>query len=199
MSIIVSDCKTNKRMLRDQIKEKRLRLSKETIRLCGQCFLKRLERWPVYLQAGTVMIYIAVRGEAETSFIAADVLDRRKKLLVPVCQPEEGRMFAAELHSLDELSSGNFGIPEPDIKSSHLYDPQQIDLIIVPCLACSKEGDRLGYGGGYYDKFLSQCSSDCEKTALLYYFQLLDNVPAEDHDVRLDYLITPSEIINVNL
>lgn len=188
--------KLRKEILRDQIKKIRSQLPAETIHLCGQLFIKQLEQWPVYLQARTVMIYIAVRGEAETSFIADDIQNKRKTLIVPVCKEEEGKMFASELHSLDELTTGKYGIPEPETVFYRPFDPKKIDLIIIPCIACSKKGDRLGYGGGYYDQFLKKLDPDCAKAALLYPFQIHESLPAEVHDEQVDYLITPAEIIN---
>lgn len=103
-------------------------------------------------------------------------------------------MHAHILTNLDDLEVGSLNIPVPPA-SSHIIDPQDLDLIIVPCLTCSRDGCRLGYGGGYYDRYLS-AASRATKVILCRHDLLCDELPLEEHDVPVDIVITEQEIID---
>ena len=98
-------------------------------------------------------------------------------------------MDAVIIHSLDNLSKDKYGILEPD-EDINPIEVDAIDLVILPGLAFDNKGGRLGYGGGYYDKYLSNISDNAVKVALCYDFQVIDTVPMEEHDICTDLLIT---------
>jgi 5-formyltetrahydrofolate cyclo-ligase len=85
-------------------------------------------------------------------------------------------------------SVGSFGIPEPS--SGKVIGYNQIDLAIIPGVAFDMSGNRIGFGKGIYDRCLCMLRPDCMKLALAYKFQLLDEIPVEDHDIKIDKIFT---------
>jgi len=95
---------------------------------------------------------------------------------------------------LEELAPGSYGIPEPK-DSAQVVLPENIDVILVPGLAFDRSGNRLGYGKGYYDHYLLALSQEALVVGIGYDECLYDEIPAEDHDVRMDYIVTPTEVL----
>ena len=104
-------------------------------------------------------------------------------------------MTARRIRSLDELRAGKYGILEPDAAAEEL-PPEQIGLIIVPALACDRQGYRLGYGGGYYDRFLSHTGA--VRMALCAEARLLSRLPHEPFDMRCNYVITERQVLHTD-
>jgi 5-formyltetrahydrofolate cyclo-ligase len=98
-----------------------------------------------------------------------------------------------EILSLDNLQSARFGLLEPERDVGLMVEPDDLDLVIVPGVAFDRRGNRLGFGGGYYDRFFERCNAT--RVGLAYAFQVVDDIPAEDHDVKIDWLVTEDEVI----
>ena len=94
----------------------------------------------------------------------------------------------------EDLVPGFMDIPEPTA-SCEPVDPQEVDLVLVPGVAFDRQGNRLGYGGGYYDRFLQQCAAP--RVALAFATQLVDHVPTEPHDLRVHAVVTDEEVIRI--
>ena len=153
----------------------------------------RLEEW---YYADTVHIYVsALNNEADTLGLIYKMFDSGKRVVVPKCGKEEHRLLNIRIESFDELSVGKFGLMEPCYKTEREVAPSDFDLVISPLLAFDRKGDRLGFGGGYYDNLLGECR--CPRIGLGYSFQEVDAVPVEPHDEKLDIIITDKEIIRV--
>jgi len=105
-------------------------------------------------------------------------------------------MHAHVLTSMNDLQEGLLGIPTPS-KESPIIAPQDIDLVVVPCLACDTSGYRIGYGGGYYDRYLAS-ARQATSVALCRESLLLEQVPREAHDIPVDIVITNARIISVS-
>jgi len=100
------------------------------------------------------------------------------------------------IKNFDELEPGYYNILTPKQEFIRYIDPSEIDLVIVPGAVFDREGYRVGYGGGYYDKFLSsKIRKDISKIAIAFDLQIVDKVPREEHDISVDYIITEKEII----
>ena len=102
--------------------------------------------------------------------------------------------FGSEINTLDGLKKNKFGILEP-ADTSKIFNKEDIDLVIMPGVAFDRSGNRVGYGGGYYDKFLCEMSSDIPTIALAYNIQILKELPSEKHDIKVDMVITEKETI----
>ncbi len=144
--------------------------------------------------AQTVHIYVSsVNREVHTHEIILALLDEGKRVIVPRCSPEPARLQHIRINSLDELKPARFGLLEPVHVPENEVAPAEFDLIIAPLLAFDRKGNRLGFGGGYYDYLFRH--SHCPRIGLAYSFQETQSLPIEPHDRQLDTVVTEKEII----
>ena len=141
---------------------------------------------PEYQAASAVFCFVGTDHEIDTRPILAHALAAGKRLSVPR-GTGPGIMELRQLRSLEELSPGAYGIPEPP-ESAPVMNPDDVDLAILPCLTCSHLGQRLGQGGGYYDRFLSNYRGG---TVLLCREKLIrEEIPLEPHDYPIPWVLT---------
>lgn len=180
----------NKRQLRRHALGQRRGMShdaraEESRKIADQLFQSKL-----YRDSRTVFCYVSVEDEVHTELILDRVLSDGKRLCIPyILDSEQGLMAAALLKSLDMLKPGVYGIltvGEPDFVP---VEPEAIDLVIVPGVAFDLHGHRIGMGGGYYDRFLRQ-AADASRLAIAYECQVFHDLPVEQHDISVDYLVT---------
>ncbi len=158
----------------------------------AQIMAQTLFSLSMYQQAKTVFCYCSTELELSTNEILAFTLAQGKTLCVPRCEAP-GEMTARRIRTLDALRAGRFGIREPD-DSTPIVMPTQIDLCIVPCLAADFSGYRLGYGGGYYDRFLAQAGDIC-MIALCAENRLQSiPLPREKTDIPCHYILTERQV-----
>ncbi len=143
-----------------------------------------------YKNAKTVMVYSVIGSEVNLESLINDALLKNKTVCFPRCIKETRQMDAVAVLDLSTLKSGAYGIKEP---IGDGIDPKKIDLCIVPIVAFTKNKDRLGYGGGYYDRFLLKTKA--LKMGVAYSSQEIDNVYPEDTDIPLDIIVTETEVI----
>lgn len=187
MSNAMSSTEEAKQRLRAEVLKAREALNPTERAAIDERIAKRLLDLPAYKQAQVVFCYISVGAEIATRALIEDMWAQGKTVCVPLCE-RGGIMHAHVIASFDELEEGMLGIPAP-AASSKTVKPEDIDLILVPCLACNKEGYRLGYGGGYYDRYLRD-ASQAVKVILCREHLLLDDIPIEQHDSKADLVIT---------
>ena len=146
--------------------------------------MKMLEKYPEFLESRTVFCYISAHGEVDTYVLIQELLEH-KKVLVPYCINEEGDMIACPINSLEDLKEGRFKIPEP--KSPVEFPKEKVDFVIVPGVAFDKNGYRLGYGKGYYDRFLEGITpfklGVCQRE---FFFE---EIPHGKFDIKMDDVI----------
>lgn len=148
---------------------------------------KNLRELDLYKKAKSVFVFISYRSEVDTKGIIQDILADGKKLLVPLVKGSQ--MIAVEVKGIDDLEPNKMGILEP--KSGE--EVTDVDLTITPGLAFDKAGYRLGYGGGYYDKFFAKV--DTIRMGIGYYDQFVESLVHEDYDKPLEYLLTDRGLI----
>jgi 5-formyltetrahydrofolate cyclo-ligase len=146
-----------------------------------------------YAHAETIGCYVSVKNEVDTNGIIVDALSKGKRVSVPVTGPE-GALNHVEIRSLDQLKPAQFGLLEPSHSNTDTICPGELDLVVVPGIAFDKSCNRIGFGAGYYDRYLEHVPAS--KVGLAYDFQILEEVPTESHDVPLDTVITQSGILN---
>lgn len=151
---------------------------------------RSLRRSPLYRRAKRILCYVAFDGEVETRPILKQALKEGKRVAVPVTFKEKREMVAVEIQDLkqDLVRIGAFGISEPAFLRR--LNPKELDLIIVPGVAFDREGQRLGRGGGYFDRFLEKLPPQVPRIGLAFRFQLLKKIPWESHDQPVTRLIT---------
>jgi 5-formyltetrahydrofolate cyclo-ligase len=156
----------------------------------------RLEGFSPYQNAQKVMSYVGVGIEIDTVPFLARALKVGKKVAVPVCVTKGKKLIVSELRDLGELERGFYGLLEPTEDFIRPMEPKELDVVIIPGLAFDTTGNRLGRGGGYYDRFLAGLSSRTSLIALAYECQIIERVPTEAHDITVQWLITPGRIID---
>ena len=151
-----------------------------------------------YKKAKNIFIYISYGSEINTKEIINRALNEGKSVFVPRTVFETKAMDAVKINSLDNMKKVKYGALEPSKEESHI-NPDDLDIIVVPGVAFDREGGRTGYGAGFYDRYFKKISKDrakkIKKVALAYDFQLINNRPMNDKDVRIDCIITEKEII----
>ena len=138
--------------------------------------------------------YISFRDELDTKKLNQYLLERELNLALPAIdfQTKEINFFMYDKNT--ELIENKFSILEPKNKDKVIFPK----IILIPLLGYSKSGFRLGYGGGYYDKYLSKNGiGDVKKIGIAFSFQEVEEIPVEDHDERLDWILTEKHLYKV--
>lgn len=148
---------------------------------------------PEYQRAKTAMFYVDVRTEVRTRQDLATALTHRKTIVVPWCN-DQGELELFRLESMDDLSLGMYKIlePKPELRNlpERQVDVKSLDIVMVPGVAFTREGARMGHGKGYYDKLLEHARPDAPLVALAFECQLFPDIPTQSHDVFMDKIIT---------
>lgn len=180
----------NKKALRTRCREIVKGLSPEYIDEASEKIAELVLATDAYKAAKTVFCYMSMGGEPVTDAIIERALEDGKRVGIPLCiGPHE--MVVKEYKSGDELARGAFGIREPLAEAAEIT-ADEFDLAIVPCVACSKDGRRIGHGAGYYDRFLG--ASGFNKISLCFEKLLTDDIPLEETDVHMDGVATEDAI-----
>jgi 5-formyltetrahydrofolate cyclo-ligase len=141
-------------------------------------------------KANNVLLYLPVNGEVDTKYVLAHFQKRKIKIFLPAYLEEGKKWVIAKFDGFNNLEVGPFGVMQPRRANSHRVS--SLDLAIVPVVAFSTELSRLGYGKGVYDRLLGGLK--ITKIGLAYEFQLVETLPAEPHDVKMDYVVTGKKI-----
>lgn len=180
----------DKKQLRKDIITARLELSAAEVAEKSKAICDKLESFWRQDQISVIMIYLPFRNEVDTWPLIRDALAAGKRIVIPVCQ-EYCLLLPSELKDPEaDLTSGTWGILEPHPEAIRPVEMEEIDLVIVPGVAFDGNFCRLGYGAGYYDRFLPKLRDGVLKVAPCYDLQRLDDVAAEEHDIPMDVLVS---------
>ncbi len=180
-----------KQAIRSEVAARVKNLSPVYCREADEAICRCLLQSKLYQKARTILCYIGTSAEINTMPLLHAALRDGKILALPLCSQEKGIMEARQIAGLGDLVSGRFGILAPKLQCP-LVAPEDIDLVVVPCATGNAKGLRLGYGGGYYDRYLPQ--TRCPAVLLCRTHVMREDIPMEDHDVVMDYLITEKGI-----
>lgn len=167
----------DKERLRREMLRERSAMTAEEIESASGALATRLFTHPLYRAAKTLYVYLSARQEVRTDGVIAQARRDGKRVAAPKVEGKELQFYYLEEDT--KLQTGAFGILEP-VNAQAADEPTA--LVLLPGLAFDRAGYRLGYGGGYYDRFLAR-ESDHPTVALCYGFQLLDRLPTEPHDI----------------
>jgi 5-formyltetrahydrofolate cyclo-ligase len=156
---------------------------------------KQLMDIPEFISAKTIVFYATFRSEAGTQTLMEESLRQGKRVVLPKVNTAMYSLILYEVKNLDELTPGYMGIPEPPQMDGRLVGIDDADLVIIPGAGFDCAGNRLGYGAGYYDSLLSQRTKMIPVIALAYEEQIVDSIPAEAHDVKVDMIVTDKRVI----
>ncbi len=180
----------NKNLLRD--KYKKIRLAAKNVNKDNRIF-GSLISCELFLSADTIFAYYSVKSEVDTLKFIDFALSQGKKVALPRCSDDEGNMDFYFIENTDKsLSDGSFFLKEPDVTVCSKATYGEKDLCIVPAIAFDMHGFRLGYGKGYYDRFLS--SFQGKTVGLCYDECFCDELPRDKYDVEVDMIITDKKI-----
>ena len=176
----------DKKKIRNKMLSVRENMKKRTVNSVSNNVCRMIMELDEYKNAETVFVYMAFRNEIALDTLINDCLEKNKKVYVPVIVGD--KMFAADYSK--DTCQGPFGTTEPIEKN--IFEGT-CDLSIIPSTACDLLGGRLGFGAGYYDKYL-EGRNTC-KLAPIYDFQLIDELPLEPHDILMDIVVRPGGIL----
>lgn len=150
-----------------------------------------------FKRSSVVMAYMPIHNEVRTDTLLKTAMDSNKTILLPRVRGSLN-MEAAPIKGLDrDIHTGTFGIREPD-SSIPAMDPEIIDLVILPGIAFNRKGFRIGFGRGYYDRFIPSLRKDCILLAPAYGFQVIDHIPSDEYDQPVDMIVTEKETIIIS-
>ena len=174
----------DKKALRSQIKAAKKAMTDEQIANLSQELCAQFLQTDEYRNAKTIYGYLPYNQEVRTWALLEQAIKDGKKIAVPKVYGEEMRFIY--LSDLSAVSDGYAGIPEPIMDEPVAVDTTA--LVLMPGLAFDREGHRIGYGGGFYDRFLEN-EPNHPTVALCYHFQLLDHLDTEEHDIPVDRVL----------
>jgi 5-formyltetrahydrofolate cyclo-ligase len=180
----------DKKNLRRILAESRGALSAAYADARSTLIQRRLLGAAAYIQADAVVLYAAEQNEVATDLIFADALASGRRVFFPRIDPEDKDLLLVRVGDRAELRPGAFGIREPT--GAELAQPHELRraLICVPGVAFGLAGQRLGRGGGYYDRLIAALAPQVITAGLAYSFQMLDRLPESPHDRRLGLIVT---------
>ncbi|MDH3348829.1 MAG: 5-formyltetrahydrofolate cyclo-ligase [Desulfobulbaceae bacterium] len=183
--------------LRKAILAKRDSLNHDTLNKKSQIISHSLFTHPLVIQALTLFIYVDFRSEVRTQSLIRSFLELSKKVVVPLTLTSENKLLPIRItNPLDQLTPGYCGIPEPmeEIVETQQIDPSTIEIVIAPGSVFDSMGGRLGYGGGYYDRFFVNSAPNALRMGICFEMQMVERVPMQLHDQFMDFIITEKAI-----
>ncbi len=151
-----------------------------SLRICSN-----IEGWQTFLQSGVILTYMPIKSEVDLT----SLLGRcpQKKWVLPRISPEEDHRMVFHPYDANRLVRHPFGMAEP-ASDLPVIQPEEIELALVPGLAFDRHGFRLGYGGGYFDRFLKDFNG--VSAGIAFHALLVDEVPRDGHDIAMNWIIT---------
>lgn len=144
---------------------------------------------PDIKNSSNIMCFVSFNNEVDTHVFIKYLINNKKNVYIPLIDSKNKIMNISKINSFDELEEGYYGILEPKKEFIRIADSSVLDIIITPGVVFSKDNYRIGYGGGYYDKFFSNMNTKALKIGLCYKEQIVKKVPTEKYDVAVDYII----------
>jgi len=172
---------------------RRRALAETDMRLAGTLAQQALISTREFVDARVIGLYVPVHNEVETAEVMRAALAAAKLVLLPAVCP--GGLEFRQIDDPGMLRSGAFNIPEPDA-SCQVHSPEEADLIVIPGVAFDTGGRRIGYGKGFYDRALHRLEGKGRLVGFCYDFQIVNELPGEPHDVRMDMIITEQRVIH---
>ncbi|WP_442594926.1 5-formyltetrahydrofolate cyclo-ligase [Neobacillus sp. D3-1R] len=144
----------------------------------------------LWKDANTIGITVSNFPEVDTFQIIRKAWEQNKRVVVPKCHPKDKQLSFHDIHRFTQLESVFYGLLEPIENETGKVDAQEIDLLVVPGLAYSNDGYRLGFGGGYYDRYLAKYRGNT--ISLAFPMQMRNDIPIEEHDMPVNRIISSS-------
>lgn len=182
-----------KEELRQQLLEQREAISAAEFYGSSADIIGQLKKQDEFQGARVIHSYVSMnqRREVETQELIREMLSRGRQVIVPITNFDDNTLKHVQLNSFDDLEANKWGVLEPG--NGIEVSPGQFELVIVPMVAADEQCNRMGYGKGFYDRFLQEI--DCPTVGLIYEKNVVPELPTEEFDVPLDKIITEKRII----
>lgn len=181
----------SKKELRKEMLRLRDSKSPKSLEILNKIIFDKVINSIEYKNATNIFIFVSYKSEVNTHNIIKHALAEGKKICVPKVISKSEGMKAVYINKFEDLlPQGPFGILEPEINDNNIATEEDIDLVFVPGVAFDNNGGRMGYGGGFYDRFLPLIKSDCRKIGVCYSFQVVESVIVEHNDENVSCIIT---------
>ncbi len=188
-----------KKTLRKSILSQRDAMSSDDKKRLSGTICRSLIALSAYNEAKTVMCFLSFRSEIDTSLIVKNILASGKRLIVPITDIKTKTLRLSYVKNMDDLVISTYGILEPSPSAFKEASPKDIDLVLVPGACFNLKGYRIGYGGGYYDKFLPNIRKDALVLGLCYDFQIVSSIHPEKHDIPVDIVLSEKRMIKTKM
>jgi 5-formyltetrahydrofolate cyclo-ligase len=180
-----------KSSLRRLLLEKRDSFSADFIEITSKKIQKNLKKVEAYRAAKTIAAHYSIGSEVRTHGILQEILSEGKNLVLP--RVEGNDLVFCSVRKFEDLEKGEYGIMEPKQNCPII---NKFDVTLVPAVAMTRTGQRLGYGKGFYDRFLVDKATTT--IALAYSKSILKNIPSSDNDVQVQWIVTEDEVISTS-
>lgn len=185
--------KDEKKKLRKNILDQIKNMDIKEKNIYDQVIFQNVVNMREYQQATVIFIFVSTEHEINTKPIIEDAIRKNKIVGVPKCV-SKGIMEVYEIKSYDELDIGSYGIMEPR-SNCRLINKDEINFAVIPCVTCDRNGYRLGYGGGYYDRYLEK--SNFKKAVICYEKVIQESVPTDIYDIKCNYVVTNKDVYEI--
>lgn len=193
------DIRLVKNQLRQQYKQIRNRLTADQVISYSDSIARQLFATDFWQQSSTVMLYLSFQNEVITEAIYQRGWQEGKTMLLPICAPEGGLMEMSVITSFDQLEPNRYGIGELPEHLQQLIAPKQIDVCLIPGIAFDHAGTRLGFGAGYYDRYLPRVNPSAKRIALAYECQMhSETLPRDAYDLPMQYILTERKLYQID-
>ena len=188
-----------KKEFRNKVINLRKEKDKDFIKHNSDIITDKLLNLDCIKNAKNIMLYLDFNNEVSTDSLIKKLLNLGKIVSSPITLKEERKLIPSQITDLKNgIQYGAYNIREPKPECSPAINIKDLDVIIVPAVAYDKNCYRLGYGGGFYDRFLENLRKDAVTIGIAFDLQIFDEVPKEAHDAQLDYIVTESRILTPN-
>ncbi len=185
----------DKKTLRKELLKEREKFTEEEIDIMSDLIFEKVKSLYCFRKAETIMVYVSYGKELNTFKFIRECIEMGKRVITPICNPDKTMSLALTETFPEGFERTKMGILEIPKEKAELVNYQELDIIITPGLAFTYGGDRLGYGGGYYDRLFEIISPHVVKLCPSYDQFILDEVPTDPHDTHIDVIITPTRSI----
>lgn len=184
--------------IRTLIRKRRQALSSQDQTQAGLDLLNQIKKLPHITQAKSIALYLSIDGEVDTAPSIKWLWQQNKQVLLPVIHPfSPGHLLFLNYLPTTPMLINQYGIPEPILDQTQICPLSNIDIIFTPLVAFDESGQRLGMGGGYYDRTLEksfETGEGAQAIGLAHNCQKVDTLPTQDWDIPLSIIVTPEQI-----
>lgn len=190
----MTDKTSMKKQIRKEMKDKRLELSPERISEYSEQIYERLRELKPIREAEVIMGFASIKNEVELMPYMDKLRAEGKTILLPRVE-EDGNMVAVEYLGIDKMKLSSMGILEPE---GQAYAVEKIEAVLVPGLVFDANGYRMGYGAGFYDRFIPLMKENAFRCGVCYEFQVIDDTYPHEKDVPVHWIVTNKSEVGID-